>query len=291
MPKDAKRRFVELDTEEVSLVDSPANEVEFLVKKNQEDRMGAQAEQNDEAVRVASPAGDGEHVAKAVEHVNSIIDKITKMVPTQKAEEPEETKTAKAEEEEATETPTLKSVLSMLGLKGEAMEAAVSKLKGAGLDADMAFPSAQEPVAKAEEAEETEEVNEDTPLTIGALQKAAAFTPGRTKKLEEAYEALKLVLEAIGVGQSPSTKAPTVESHGNPSGVNALAAPKRRPVMKSEEEPDFVEAIKSLATAVGSLTERVESVEKAREASNSVEDEGTTDSNVKKSSGMWSGIL
>ena len=73
MPKEAKRRFVGLDTEEVSLVDTPANEVEFLVVKNTEDpSMGATAKVEKEVVPVEVD-GD-ENVTKALAHVSGIVD-------------------------------------------------------------------------------------------------------------------------------------------------------------------------------------------------------------------------
>lgn len=306
MPKQAKRRFVGLDTDEVSLVDTPANEVEFLVTKNQEDEeMGAaQAAQttNDSPVRVPVEVSDGEAVAKAMEHVNGIVGNIMKLVAKNAPKSDEATETSETTEVVDAEKATIKSVLAAMGLTGKAMDEAMAKLKKAGFDGNMKFPSAKAPVTKAagddEESTETEEQVvsvDDMPLTIGAIQKAAAFTPTRITQLKTAVDTLKLILESIGVGQAPATRVPGVQTHPNTSQVNDLAAPKKAPVMKSADgnTNELLDVLKSLGGAVEKLGERVESIEKARQGSNSVEDDANTNDtdNVQTKKSIWSGVL
>lgn len=300
MPKQAKRRFVGLDTKEVSLVDTPANEVEFLVTKAQEDEeMGAQAAQttNSDAVRVPVEVDGGESVAKAMEHVNGIVGNIMKLVAKS------DSGTSTTTEEETTsevdaEKATIKSVLAAMGLKGKAMDEAMAKLKKAGFEPGMKFPSAKAPVTKAAdeggegEGDEDEAISvDDMPLTIGAIQKAAAFTPTRITQLKAAVDTLKLVLESIGVGQAPATRVPGVETHPNASAISDLAKPKKQPVMKSGNE--MLDVLKALGGAVEKLGERIDSIEKARQGSNSVEEDagGNDTDSVQTTKSIWSGVL
>ena len=116
----------------------------------------------------------------------------------------------------------------------------------------------------------------------------------RVKKLQEAIEALKLILEGIPPNATPKTRVPGVGQHPNPSAANELAAPKRTPTIKNEGGDDpMAAAITKLAGVVESLGGRVEGIEKARNKSNSVEDQGETDtkSAVQKSGVSWKGIL
>lgn len=325
MPKQAKRRFVGLDTEEVSLVDSPANEVEFLVVKNTEDpSMSATAAAKKQRVQVEATEDDetnSSDVAKALEHVNGIVDKITALVakggeskPPPPAE-PEgddggeeggdddtqgETETEKA-------AKSLKSVLAKCGMDAEMAKKVYGSLKAAGFDLSakgaMPFPPGKPGKGKGAAADDGEEEKktsksvseEDEPLTMAnlaqAVQKAAAFTPARIAQLKSAQEILKLVLEAVTPGTSPDSSVPAVQTHGNPSSVADLTKPNTKPsvpTMKSSD-PELVTLFKSLATGVEKLVDRVEAIEKARPGSNALS-EGGTDSNVKKSN-LWSGVL
>jgi hypothetical protein len=288
MPKDASRRFLSLDTDEVSLVDTPANQVEFLVTKNQEDGMSATAAKQDTESAVKVPVeteGDvGAAVAKSLEHVNALVDKITKFAAKSSDGENDNTVSKSADEAKSDETPSadskVKEVLKAIGVKDDDMEGAI-----------IAFRKAIEPPAADDSASE-ESPDEDTPLTIGAIRKAAAMTPARVSKIQEAMETLKLILEGIGHGQNPKANTPQVGTHPNSSKVNEQAEPQTDPVVKSASEEQLIETLKSLGTAVGTLTERIETIEKSRSASNSVEEDADgTDSNVKKDGSIWKGVL
>lgn len=312
MPKKATRRFLKLDTNEVSLVDVPANEVPFLVTKNKElenEDMSAQAgNQNTDEGRVEVQVDGDSAVQKAIEHVNSIVDNITKVVTEKTKSASDSDQSVDSGDTQDVSKATIKSVLSALGMKGDDMKKACDKLKAAGFNSDQKFPSAQPPVKKdasgdSDEGEadtkksDTDPIVEDQPLTmqglVDAVSKAAAFTPGRIKQLQDAQDILKLVLEAVAPGAVPKTKVPGVESHSNPSAVSDLSQPKKKPVMKSAdgENDELVSTLKSLADGVKNLTERVESIEKTRNASNSVEEDGDTDTNTQKNQGLWNGLL
>lgn len=329
MPKDAKRRFVGLDTQEVSLVDSPANEVEFLVVKNdtEDQRMSATAKKQREA-EGGDDNDESSDVSKALAHVDGIVAKITQLVtkgerPAAPAEggddsDDDDSETKETDTEKAAKS--LKSVLAKCGMDATMSKTVYASLKAAGFDLSSkasaekgAFPfPPKKPKGKAgaDDEEDDDEkpaktkksvelVDEaDAPLTMAmlatAVQKAAAFTPARIKALTDAQEILKLVLEAVTPGTSPDSKVPAVSSHGNQSGIDDLTKPNTKPsvpTMKSaDSDHEVVKLIKSLAGAVDGLVDRVQAIEKARPGSNSVADEGGTDSNVQKSS-MWKGVL
>lgn len=319
MPKKPKRRFLKLDTNEVSLVDVPANEVPFLVTKNQDqmenEDMSAQAGNQNvdgESVQVQVD-GSESSVQKAIEHVNSIVENITKVVTekNQGAEEGNEQPNAQSADSGDTqnvEKASIKSVLSALGMSGDDMKKACEKLKAAGFNPNQKLPSAQPPVKKDASGEDSDEGETDTqksdtdpivqdqPLTMQSLaeavQKAAAFTPGRIQQLQAAQEILKLVLEAVAPNATPKTKVPGVETHSNSSAVGDLSKPKKKPVMKNaDDNNELVSTLKSLADGVKALTERVENIEKTRNASNSVEEDGDTDTNIQKSTNLWTNLL
>lgn len=333
MPKNAKRRFVGLDTMEVSLVDSPANEVEFLVVKNTEEpSMSATAAKKQREVEVDDD--ESSDVSKALAHVDGIVAKITALVSKNEKKAPaeggegsddndsdtDETETDDAADTEKAAAKSLKSVLAKCGMDPTLAKTVYSSLKAAGFDLTSkggGFPFPPKPKGKgAKPAEDDDEEDDDkskktkknkveeltdeadAPLTMAmlatAVQKAAAFTPARIKALTDAQEILKLVLEAVTPGTSPDSKVPAVSSHGNQSGVRSLTEPNTKPsvpTMKSaDSDPEVVKLIKSLAGAVDGLVDRVQAIEKARPGSNSVADEGGTDTNVQKAA-MWKGVL
>lgn len=316
MPKQAKRRFVGLNTEEVSLVDSPANEVDFLVIKNQEKpRMAGQAQEK--ATLAIDVEDDGDtNVVKALEHVNSIVSKIGGIVGTKKESKPpaegdkkddddsedndgdtEGTETAKSLEDvfAGLDAATAKTLKASLKKAGFPFPPKPGKGKGKGkASADDDDEDDEKKTKKSAAADES-----DAPLTlaglVGVVQKAAAFTPARVKALQDAQEILKIVLEAVAPGKSPNANVPVVESHGNVATTDTLTKPNKKPTitgtLKSSDEPEVVELIKSLSGAVGTLLTRVEAIEKGRPASNSVGDDGPPDTTTQKSKSIWSGVL
>lgn len=296
--------------------------------------MGATATK--ERVKVAVEGGDDDtqssDVAKALEHVNGIVDKITLLVNKNGGEgkppveggddagddgggddaggdggQDVDVDTDTTDAETAKAAASLKSVLAKCGMDAGMMKKVAASLKAAGFDLSakgakgMPFPPAKGGKGAEKTTKSDDDVEIDAPLTMAtlasAVQKAAAFTPARIKALQDAQDILKLVLEAVSPGTSPSSKVPAVQTHGNPSSVSDLTKPNTKPsvpTMKSadgEEQGQVVELLKSLSTAVGGLVDRVEAIEKARPGSNSVADQGGTDTNTQKSASMWKGVL
>lgn len=300
------------------MVDAPANEKEFAVIKKkllEEKNMAEAATQDttsDDAQRVAVDVDSGEFVAKALESVNEIVGRIESITKSAaKAEgKTDDTSTDDVDVDKADES--IQSVLEKAGLKGDAMKAAVDNLTKAGFDPKKPFPGAKSSDKKkaedkkaeddakkkttkaADDASDdasdddasTDDAIDNTPLTmdglVDAVAKAAAFTPARVAKLKEAADILKLVLEAIAPNATPKTRVPAVDQH---SLGNATAV-----LTKADEQ--VLKAIKNLGGLVEGLGERVEGIEKARNASNSVDDDGDTDKGtVDTEKAIWKGIL
>lgn len=300
--------------DEVSLVDSPANEVEFLITKNLEDGDMAKEQTNKgdvERVSVEQPATGGEAaVAKAMEHVDSIIERFatlattknepkTEAPPTEPAPAPE-AKTDPAPTEESSEdiekakAMTPAAMLKALGISGDALTKAVDKLKAMGFDPNQKFPTAQKPSGNGVGTAKSEDKEPNMFDTLAdAITKAKQFTPGRIAKIKEAMETLKLLVAEVDPGDSPATTAPT-SPMPPASGIKDLTSPSPAPTFKADEEVakalvEVANVVKGLSDQLKGVAERVDGIEKARPASESVEGSGGTDNKVQKS--FWSGLL
>lgn len=250
-----------------------------------------------ERVPVEQPTGAGADVAKAMEHVAEIVNSITKSkegdaVKATPEAASEETETEKAGKAGKFPKGLFKQMLKKAGVEEDAMKSILDGLQQQ-FDAGAAVTKSTE-VAE-EVAEETEAPG--TPITFEnfgeMVQKAAMFTPERVTKLNEAFETLKLVIEAIGTGQFPKNKVPTTTSFGA-SGVKDLTSPSAKPVIKSENGGDLAEVLKGLNTITDTLKahdEKFKALEEARPASTSLDDghgDGKTTTTQKS---IWGGVL
>ncbi len=292
-------------------MDSPANEVEFLVTKNLEENvMGEQQANAAERVEVEQAAGSESDVAGVLKHVSAIVENIAKAV---KAESGQASAPAIAA---ATETPAAEtateeddveksSFAAMMKTAGITMsKEQMDKLKAAGFDPSQKFPAAKKPLEKetkkaVEPAATEAEAVAETVLTIEGLSslitKAKKFTPGRIEKLKGAVEALKGLLEEIDSvpqGTNPGVTPSGSQSFGA-SGVKGLTDGANVDTSKAKEPTmaDVLKAVNGLADVVKGLGTEVESIKKARPASESLEAKGGTDTETKKSKGIWNGLL
>ncbi len=307
MPTQAKRRFLKLNVGEVSLVDSPANEVEFLVTKNLEENvMGEQHQNAAERVEIEQAAGGESEVASVLKHVSTIVENIAKAVKAEggQASVPAivAATPAPAADDDEDEADVEKSIADALKAAGiEPTEEQMKKMKKAGFDPSQKFPTAKKPLEKtAKAAKPTEsETAAETVLTIEGLSsliaKAKKFTPTREAALKSAVEALKALLEDIS--EIPQGTNPGVSPSGTTtfgaSGVKDLSSGSNVDTSKSKDATmaDVLKAVQGLAKVVEGLGTEVESIKKARPASESLEAKGGTDTETKKSAGMWSGLL
>jgi hypothetical protein len=309
LPAQPKRRFLKLNVGEVSLVDSPANEVEFLVTKNLEDQVMGEQQETAERVVVEQPAGESD-VASVLKHVNAIVENIANVVvKTTKAspaaiaaatgagdEESEEAHDAEVVDDADVEKSSFAAMMKAAGVKmtPEQME----KLKASGFDPAQKFPTAKKPAEKTTKAKATTDAEAfaETALTIEGLSsmisKAKKFTPGRIEKLKGAVEALKGLLEEID--SIPQGTNPGVSPGGSTSfGASGIKESMTSKSVASDEPSmsDVLKAVTGLAETVKGLAGKVETIEKARPASASLEAEGGTEKTVKKSASLWGGIL
>lgn len=287
--------------DEVSTVDSPANEREFLILKNMEDSnmgdsatetQGTPAEAGSDAQRVTLdvPAADGEAVAKAMEHVSSIVDSIADLAKSaatapvaaddDDGDEPDDSADAGDETEEAgTEKGKMppgagggagkfpRGLFKQMLQKAGIQDAGALKLLLDGLSKQFESrpPAGGQPPLKGgmkpgmktgmkpgmKTAKAADEP-EATPVTLEMLQKAAVFTPERVAALQSAFETLKMVIEAISPGQSPATRTPSTTQFGA-SGVRELANPIMIPTVKNEggDEPEGIIQLAQTLKSIG----------------------------------------
>jgi hypothetical protein len=286
LPAQPKRRFLKLNVGEVSLVDSPANEVEFLVTKNLEDQVMGEQQETAERVVVEQPAGESD-VASVLKHVNAT---------GAGDEESEEAHDAEVVDDADVEKSSFAAMMKAAGVKmtPEQME----KLKASGFDPAQKFPTAKKPAEKTTKAKATTDAEAfaETALTIEGLSsmisKAKKFTPGRIEKLKGAVEALKGLLEEID--SIPQGTNPGVSPGGSTSfGASGIKESMTSKSVASDEPSmsDVLKAVTGLAETVKGLAGKVETIEKARPASASLEAEGGTEKTVKKSASLWGGIL
>jgi hypothetical protein len=254
---ETKQRFVELEVNEVSVVDTPANEATFVVVKNLNQEVGEMAtEQKNEGasagteqVAVETEKSESAAVEKAFSQVTDMIAQIAKAVDANKegAEANEEQQSTQKSGDNTTEE-----------------------------NAEAETPSIEDMVSKA---------MDDFALGI---QKARAFTPTREAAFKAALEQLAALAKELGmteipVGQSPKTNTPGGTSFGA-SGTQQLT--------KALE--GITATMQSIVETTKSLADRVEAVEKVRNPSQSLDNDGNVESEeteTQKSKNLWSGIL
>lgn len=301
--KKAKRRLLKINTEEVSLVGVPANQREFLVRKHQQtedEKMNKNTATPDDSVAAATvsqePEGSPAEVSKALAHVDSLVSTIVKAIngteEPAKGEQPDEpAEKAKAEGKEPPKPDFMKALMAA-GLDKEAAAKACGALKKLNF-------GPMPPVQKGDDpgdigAKDPDDLpgNEPTTLEVlaDALSKASRMTPARMAKIQEAIEALKLVMEGVEPGTAPKAKLPNTATFGN-SGLPTQKSEGTtdEPAKKSDEDSAVLKALGQLNDTVKGLVDRVSAIETARPASQSVADDGDTDNQPTKKSSLWAG--
>lgn len=322
MANEAKQRFLDLDVGEISLVDSPANEQEFIVVKRLTKEDGDMAEnteimKNDagvseplannsapEKVQVEVEKATNEAVEKAMAQVTTLVENIAKAAEAEKQDvnksgDETSTDTNPDSDVEKGKKPDMrgmyKAQLEKAGVKGESLEKAMNefdkKLGGFKPGKDT-----QPPIKKSDDADveksNTDDAEEETQKALVALekaiQKAKTFTPKREAALKAAIETLtglmkELMPKDIPQNTSPATTVPESPKYGESSVVDLTK-------MMGELKEVLTGKLSEVQDVAKGLTERLETIEKTRNPSTSVEDEGGTDTNeVKKS--FWANVL
>ncbi len=316
MPDQAKQRFLELNVGEISVVDTPAIEIEFLVmKRMEEDSMDPNATpvetettKNPDAELVEIETGaspEDAAVNKALEQVASMVENIAKAAGVQapkpaEAKTETETETTKAAGEgEEVDTEKAKhpqrglfmKQLKTAGIKGDALTKAMVEFDKQFMPGeDIKNPEKGAHRTKTQKDADGGAVADDSEQqTIKALdalefavQKAKRFTPAREAALKAVVEQLTKLLHEM-------TTVPTGMSPKNPlSGGNSFGASGVQTLTKAVES--LSETINKSVASQSALNERVEAIEKSRTPTQSIETDGDTDSQKTEKS-FWAGVL
>ncbi len=283
MSKDAKRRFHDLEVNEVSLVGSPANETPFYViknkQKNGETNMVATASKQGGSETIllsdSAPNGADEVISKCMASVASIVGKVAEVAKG--AAKPEATP------ESAEVTDPTEAALIKAGVSAEVAKATAAVFAKANLTLT--------PGDVKKSAEEATPAVDPSEAFAQTVLKAARLTPSRIAQLSQAADLIKLALEGVEQGTSPATKPPKGTVPG--SGIGSQIA-KGEETELSKMIQGLTEAITKGFDAVGTnvkaLNERVESIEKAKPAGDS-EGSGTTDSKTPVQKSIFSGVV
>jgi len=305
-----QREFIKLTVDELSLVDSPAIEEEFIVTKRlEESDMADNKAGNTQASETASTEDTQSDVAKseagAVESVpvevakadNEAVEKAMEQVTKNVEEIVKSAKDAIADagaSEEGVEKGKMpkdvfKAELEKAGIKGDELKKALEKFDKAmgGKDKVKKATEDSEPEVETEKSKQSEaDEGEVAMKTLGvledAIQKAKTFTPKRQAKLQKVLDELKSVLDEVS-GSTSTTKK-------EDDSVSKLAGIEEVTKKLDELKEAISKQNETSEKTVKELTDRVETIEKTRNPSTSVEDDGGTDTQETKK-GFWSGVL
>lgn len=307
MPSEAKQRFLDLDVAEISLVDTPANEVEFLVLKRLSDtedepmanqsttttveqpttKAAAAPAAGAEVVALEAPATDAGNetaVNKALAQVTALVQSIATTVQATKAQAAAEVLETDAEKAKKKGNPMREmysKALEKAGTKGDELAKAME-----AFDAEAAKSAGEASTAKSIEhsAEDTQEQAAEKALEAlsNAVSKAKKFTPKREAALKSAIDGLSTLLAEIS---SANASAPAATS--GDLGESGLIGLTKALTSLTEQVTKGLAEVQE--TTKGLIT-RVESVEKARLPSTALP-EDTTEKPVDVKKSFWNGVL
>lgn len=311
MSNQAKQRFLELNVNEISVVDKPAIEVEFLVTKRlEDDKMAgentATTEKGANGAEIVSieheVAGDDAAVNKALETVASMVENIAKAVGV-RAEQPVpatpvtevQLTSTEVDAEKAKTTPhkLYKAAMEKAGVAGDELTKAMEAFDKAmppwlqGKDTAKSVDAPATSVAPAtEQPTEEQQAQKALELLGQAVEKARKFTPARVDQLKAIVGQLQKLLgdvTEVPAGTSPGVSTPTG------TGLGASSVTK------------LIGGIEALTTAVNksiidqqTLATRIEAIEKARQPSKALDNEsndGSIETTTKNNKAFWKGIL
>jgi len=306
MTNKTKRRFVALAVDELSLVDTPANEKEFAVVKRlqTEEEMAIEkdtkvekgsAEETDEKSIEKKAVGDGvekvetevpdtndEAVEKAMGKVVEMVEGIVKKSEKKKEEKAEDEDEAEAEEEgggkkkakaekKATPREVFEEQMKKNGVKDDALKTALE-----AFDDSAGVEKSEKPEEEVEKRKD-DEVLEALEASIG---KAKRFTPGRMDTLKNAIGTLQKLLGEL----TPAEKAVEEATEGALEGGLGSA------VAKALKE--FNVKLDGVVETQKNVGERVKEIEEARNPSASLEEDGETDTDVVETEkSLWKGVI
>jgi hypothetical protein len=331
MENEAKREFMDLTVNELSVVDSPANEEEFIVIKCKNQEGLDMADENKEVTKEAGPpAAEGNTTPKEtganVERVAVDVEKAEDAAVVEAMGKVQATIEGIAKQlgvqanDTADEKPTPREIvekqLKAAGLGDEAVKKSLEEYDAAAGTPEAEVEKGCKPGSKmkaegGEDAEEAKtekaegdapaetpvEKSEDDALDVlsqleTAIAKAKRFTPQREETLKNAVEQLQKLLAAL---QPQAPKSVTTPKNNLPSNVSAGEA------MLTNVSKALADLTETIQKSMGAIQEgqkelatRVEDIEKARQPSKAVGEDGTDGVELvdtKKNKSIWGGIL
>lgn len=290
MSNEAKQRFLALDVAEVSVVDTPAVEVEFLVvKRKQEQEMSQEAPQATAPATnapVLVPTTTTVETTKATENAMSQVIELVSQIAKAAGVQPVDEEVVEAAADENVEKAkkglgavrkSYRTALKASNVTGDAYKAAMKAFDDSHKTEETTTTKAAEPAVDA------------TTTALGdlemAISKAKMFTPERQLAMAQALATLKGVLEemtSIPQGTNPKTNTPAMST----SPFTGVA------VAKALEDMTTVisKALEDQAKLLVDTAKRVETIEKTRQPGNALTTEQTEKPVAKKAS-LWSGVF
>lgn len=258
------RRFVDLEVDEVSLVDSPANEKEFAILKRVEEEMP-----ND---------------------VKEVIEKEATSSDEKLEEETDNKEVSEKKEEEVSVDPekiVTEAVEKAIGKVTGLIESIAKKSNEKNEDAPKeTVPEKVEEVAPEKTEEAAPEVAETPEVAPEAtpVEKAKRFTPTRIQTLKEVAATIQTLVGEIADASQPEEEKEVSKS---------AEKDETQEVFKSLTQTlgDLKTSFQSFLSTSKTLNDRLEVIEKSIQPSQSVEGNGGTDTDVKKDNNIWKGLL
>lgn len=290
MSNEAKQRFLALDVVEVSVVDTPANEVEFLVVKrmNQETKMSAE---NAPTTVTQAQVDVAKGLEAAMANVATLVENIAKQATA-----------SNAATEEAADVAADAAVEKSSKGKGEVRKNYRTTLKSAGITGEQyraalkAFDSTLTPDSPETKVAEVAPVTKAAaPVADGAItdaltqiatltetvQKAKTLTPSRAEAFQTALATLKGLLEEmiqIPQGTMPATNTPAISTSPG-STVNLTKALE-----------DLTSLVTKTLEGQQDVAKRLEIVEKTRGTGNAIPND-ETGKPVEKKVSLWGNVI
>jgi len=306
MSNEAKREFIDLEVHELSVVDSPANEEEFIVIKCRQQQEGTNMADK-QVEKVTKDAGEAAaKVELAPENNDAKVEKV--------AVEVEKAKNDAVVEAMAKVQTTVEDIAKQLNAKSAAgetptpREVVEKQLKAAGFDEkaiqkslseyDAAVPKVEATAERPEALAPVEKsINEDATLETltqleAAIAKAKRFTPQREETLKNIVIQLQKFLAALQPQTPNSVTTPknTLPSNASAGEADLTAVTKALGGL-SETIQKFMGMLQG---GQKDLTNRVENIEKARLPSKAVNEDNTDGAekvSTEKTKNLWGGIL
>jgi hypothetical protein len=294
---DAKQRFIDLSVHEVSLVDTPANEVEFLVLKRLESTEETMTTESQEAADKGNEGGNTQPVVvdsqKRAEGASADLNKVVSLIeniakelgatPEQKADAEQlagDAEVEKAMPGAGAKRKAFRADLQKSGVAGDALKSAMAafdKCLSMGTEVEQKKATEPEkPAAKEEKpvAKSAGEVAESITAEDIAAIKAKTITPARAETLKGIIEQLSKMLPS----EAPASSEGSLPMADLTKALTEALAP----ISKTLNE--VVETSKKLET-------RVETVEKARAPSTTLPEGEGTEKVEKAKKSFWSGAI